>query len=145
MSKTGDQKTMNSTADNEQKAELRKFGFIMAGMIVFLFALLSPWLFGASHWPIWPYIVAAAFVIPAVFSPRLLRPVNSVWLKVGHLLGWINSRIILGVMFFLIILPIGLLLKIFGKDSMNRTLNKQSPSYRKLSKPRNRKHLERPF
>ncbi len=139
-----------TTTANDQKNSLRTFGFIMAGMILLIFGLLFPWLFGDgatsfTNLPKWPFIVAILFVLPAVFYPQLLAPVNRIWLKVGHILGWINSRIILGIMFFLILLPIGLLLKLFGKDSMDRKLNKHLASYRKLSKYRDKQHLERPF
>ena len=87
----------------------------------------------------------AVFWILALVLPESLRKVNQVWIKVGNVLGWINTRIILGIMFYLLIFPIGLLLKVFGKDAMNRKLDANSDSYRRISKQRDRKHLEKPF
>ena len=141
--------TSNSTVEIAEvtTTDLRKFGFIMGGMFALIFGLVFPWIFDktASNWPIWPFIVLAVFWILALVAPKVLKPVNAIWLKIGNVLGWINSRIILGIMFFALIFPIGLLLKLFGKDSMDRKLSSSTKSYRKITKPRNKKHLERPF
>jgi len=135
------QKTEVTTAD------LRKFGFIMGGMFALIFGLVFPWLTNRTmeNWPIWPFIVLAIFWLLAIIYPEILRPVNSLWIKIGNVLGFINSRIILGIMFFLLIFPIGLILKLFGKDSMNRKFNDKIKTYRKAVKPRNKEHLEKPF
>ena len=127
--------------------DLRKFGFIMGAMFALIFGGLFPWIFDKTSetWPIWPFIVMAVFWVLAIVLPESLRKVNEIWLKVGNVLGWINSRIILGIMFFLLIFPIGLLLKIFGKDAMSRKLDKDADSYRRISKKRDVKHLEKPF
>jgi hypothetical protein len=127
--------------------DLRKFGFIMGTMFALIFGLLVPWITDKTSetWPIWPFIVLAVFWALAIAVPEVLRPVNKIWLKFGGIMGWINTRIILGAMFFLLIFPIGLLLKIFGKDSMNRKLQKDADTYRRISTVRDRKHLEKPF
>ncbi len=127
--------------------DLRKFGFIMGGMFAFIFGFIFPWIGDKTSetWPIWPFIVMAIFWLIAIIAPKILGPVNEVWIKIGNVLGFINSRIILGVMFFLMIFPIGLLLKIFGKDSMNRKYDKKLDSYRRVVTPRKKEHLERPF
>lgn len=135
--------TTNQTTD-VTKTDLRKFGFIMGGMFALMFGLLLPWLFDTSI-KAWPFIVLAVFWALALFVPQILRPVNAIWLKIGNVLGWVNSRIILGIMFFLLIFPIGILLKLFGKDSMNRKLSDQDESYRIVIKPRKKEHLEKPF
>ena len=129
------------------KSDLMKFGLIMGGMFALIFGGLFPWIFDKTSetWPIWPFIVMAIFWALALIIPQSLRKVNELWIKVGNVLGWINSRIILGIMFYLLIFPIGLLLKLFGKDSMDRKLESETDSYRKMSKPRDKSHLERPF
>ena len=129
------------------KLDLRKFGFIMGTMIALIFGGLFPWIFDktAETWPLWPFFALAIFWILALVVPESLRRVNEIWLKIGNVLGWINSRIILGIMFYLLIFPIGLLLKIFGKDAMNRKLDANTDTYRRISKPRDRTHLEKPF
>lgn len=128
-------------------SDLRKFGFIMGGMFALIFGLIFPWIGDRTKdtWPMWPFIVMAVFWAVAVVAPQILRPVNEIWIKVGNVLGFINSRIILGVMFFAMIFPIGMLLKLFGKDSMNRKLDKKTDTYRIVTKQRNKEHLEKPF
>ena len=133
-----------NTAD-VTKTDLRKFGFIMGGMFALIFGGLLPWIFNAESWPIWPFIVLVVFWALALIIPESLRKVNEIWIKVGNVLGWVNSRIILGIMFYLLIFPIGLLLKVFGKDAMNRKLESDTDSYRRISKQRDPKHLEKPF
>ncbi len=129
------------------KSDLRKFGFIMGGMIALIFGLIFPWIGDKTSetWPIWPFIIMSVFWTIALVAPQILRPVNDIWLKIGNILGFINTRIILGLMFFVMIFPIGLLLKIFGKDSMDRKLDKDAKTYRKITKQRNKEHLEKPF
>ncbi len=128
-------------------SDLRKFGFIMGGMFAFIFGLIFPWLGDKTSetWPIWPFIVMAVFWVIAIIAPQILRPVNEIWIKIGNVLGFINTRIILGVMFFLMFFPIGMLLKLFGKDSMNRKLDEKTDTYRKISTVRDKEHLEKPF
>ena len=129
------------------KSDLRKFGFIMGGMFALIFGLVFPWIGDKTKdtWPLWPFIVMAVFWAVAIIAPQILRPVNDIWIKVGNVLGFINSRIILSVMFFVMIFPIGMLLKVFGKDSMKRKLDKNTNTYRKISKVRKKEHLEKPF
>jgi len=129
------------------RSDLRKFGFIMGGMFALIFGLLFPWIGDktAQTWPIWPFIIMTVFWAIALIYPDILRPVNALWIKIGNILGFINSRIIMGIMFFLLIFPIGLLLKLFGKDSMNRKFDDKADSYRKIVTPRNKEHLKRPF
>jgi len=136
-----------SNNSNITNSDLRKFGFIMGGMFALLFGLIFPWIAdkNSHNWPIWPFIVMAVFWGIALFMPQVLRPINTIWIKIGNVLGWVNSRIILGIMFFLIILPIGLILKLFGKDSMNRKFDKKLETYRRVTNPRSKENLEKPF
>jgi len=137
--------TMNNTQTTT--SDLRKFGFIMGGMFALIFGLIFPWIADKTiqTWPLWPFIVMAVFLILAILMPQALKPINEIWIKIGNVLGWINSRIILGIMFFLLILPIGLILKLFGKDSMNRKFDSKLESYRRVTKQRNKENLEKPF
>jgi len=128
-------------------SDLRKFGFIMGGMIALMFGLIFPWIFDktSENWPIWPFIVMAVFFILAIAVPETLRPVNHYRLIIGSVLGFINSRIILGAMFYLMIFPIGMILKALGKDSMQRKLEENAETYRKITKVREKDHLKKPF
>jgi len=124
--------------------ELRDFGLIMAGMLILMFGFVLPWIFSYSM-PYWPFIAAVVFAVTALVRPVLLGPVNSVWLKISDVLGWINTRLVMGVMFFLLIAPIGLIMRLFGKDTLGNKLSEEQTSYRIITKVRDKKHLEKPF
>jgi hypothetical protein len=85
------------------------------------------------------------FTALALVYPPALRPLNALWLKIGHVLGWINTRIILGVVFFVVFVPASLVLHALHKDPMQRKLDASAASYRVLSKPAHDKQMERPF
>ena len=85
------------------------------------------------------------FAVAALVHPVLLGPVNSVWLKISDVLGWINTRLVMGVMFFLLIAPIGIIMRLFGKDTLGNKLSEDQTSYRITTKVRDKKHLEKPF
>ncbi len=124
--------------------EMRKFGFTMGAIIVILFGLLLPWLFDHDY-PLWPWVAAGVFWLAAAAAPAILAPVHSAWLRIGHALGWINTRIILGLMFYTVFFLVAVLMKLLGKDPMSRKIDKTLLSYRVPSETRARDHLEKPF
>ena len=92
----------------------------------------------------WAWIVSAVFAAVALVFPAALRPVYHIWMKIGHVLGWINTRLILGLVFFVLFAPLALLFKVFGRDPMDRKLD-DSPSYRKPSHHLPRDRMEKPY
>lgn len=125
------------------KQELRKFGFIMGGALILLFGLFFPWVFSKSI-PLWPWIVAAVFILWALIHPQSMKPVYIVWMKIGGVLGFINTRIILGILFFLIFLPLGMLFKLFGKELIPSKFS-DAKSYRVVTRNPSKNHIERPY
>jgi len=125
------------------KQELRKFGLIFAGMFILVFVLLLPWIWGKPA-PMWAWIVAAVFAASGLLVPMALGPVYRLWMKIGHVLGWVNTRIILGLVFFTVFLPFGLIMRLFN-DPMKRKLDDASTSYRVASHSSPRDQMERPF
>ena len=135
----------NTTANTPpDKQELRKFGLIFAGMFILFFALLLPLIWDKSS-PMWPWIVAAVFIAAALLVPMALGPVYRLWMKIGHVLGWINTRIILGLVFFVIFAPVALVLKLLGKDALKRRLDASATSYRIVSEQPPRDRMEKPY
>ena len=126
-------------------AGLRKFGLTTGAIIVVLFALFFPWVFDMERMPLWPWILAGVLWVPALLVPAILRPVYTTWMKIGHGLGWVNSRIILGILFYVLILPMGLIMRLFGNDPMARKRDESASSYRieSISEPKDR--LEKPY
>lgn len=135
---------MQSINKQPDKKELRNFAFITGGLTPGIFGLLLPWLF-ERNFPLWPWIVGGVLIVWALVLPMSLRPVYRVWMTIGLCLGWINSRIILSIMFYLIILPTGLIMRLFGNDPMARTRNREQKSYRVKSDIPDKKHVEKPY
>ena len=124
---------------------LRKFGLTTGAIIVLLFVLFFPWVFDMENMPIWPWVVASLLWVPALIMPNLLGSVYTTWMKIGHALGWVNTRIILGLLFYAIVLPMGLIMRLFGNDPMSRKLDKSVSSYRIKSVSESKDRLEKPY
>ena len=124
---------------------LRKFGFTTGAIIVVLFALFFPWVFDVAVMPMWPWIIAGALWVPALLVPAVLRPVYTTWMKIGHGIGWVNTRIILGVLFYVLVLPMGLIMRLFGNDPMARKRDESASSYRVESISEAKDRLEKSY
>ena len=124
--------------------ELRSFGFITGGLTPVFFGLLLPWLF-EHDFPKWPWIVGGVLIVWALVLPMSLKPVYRIWMTIGLCLGWVNTRIILSIMFYLIILPTGVIMRLFGKDPMARSMIREQKSYRVTSTVPDKNHVERPY
>ncbi len=125
-------------------AGYRKFGLVTSAIVVGLFGLAIPWLF-AFNYPTWPWIFAGILGAWALLLPSTLKPVYFVWMKFGHIMNWINTRLILGILFFGLFLPFGIFMRLFGKDPMHRKIEPSQPSYRVESHDDTKEHLERPY
>jgi hypothetical protein len=104
----------------------RSFGLVFA--VVFLAIAFVPWIFG-GNFRIWSLGVAALFAVVALAAPRVLAPLNKLWLKFGLLLHRIVSPIVLGFMFFVVITPIGLLMRALGKDPLRLRFDSGASTY----------------
>lgn len=124
--------------------DLRKFGLLTGAIFVGLFGLLIP-ILKAHAMPTWPWWLAVSLWLPAMIYPKALKVVYRLWITFGEILGAINSRIILGILFFLIITPIGLIRRTFGKDLMGKHYDPALKSYRTPITPKPITHMEKPF
>ena len=132
-----------NTQTKPNKAELKKFGIIMAGFIAIIFGLAFPLIFTSPFSPI-PWSIAMVFLILGLILPNLLHWPYIIWLKFGHALGWLNTRVLLILVFYLLITPMGLLMRLLGKNPLNKT-PASADSYRIQSKPRDKSHMEKPY
>jgi hypothetical protein len=104
----------------------RGFGLVFAAFFALLGGL-SLYEHG-SRWPIW-FGLAAVFAAAALLVPHLLAPLNRIWAKFGLLLHAVVSPLILGILFFLCITPIGFLMRLSGKDPLRLKLDPDATSY----------------
>ena len=131
----------NTAIDSTQ---LRKFGFILALGLMGIFGLLFPYL-KENAIPLWPYAIGGIVLIPTIVQPLWLKVIYTPWMKIGHVLGWINTRLILGIIFYGMVTPMGIVMRLLGKDPMYRKYDKALASYRKKSLQQAPQHMERPF
>jgi large-conductance mechanosensitive channel len=106
----------------------RGFGLVMAAFFAILTAIA---LWRASGW-FWPGLFAAVaglFGLAALTAPRLLGPLNQLWFRFGLLLHAIINPLVMGMMFFLVITPIGLLMRAFGKRPIPLSPDPEAASY----------------
>ena len=108
------------------KTDLRKFGIAMGSA----FAAISVLIFiRQKQAPLVTAGISAAFFVFSALLPAILKPVYIFWLKLAFVLGWINTRIILSLVFYGMVTPIGLLLRLCGIDLLDRRLDKDRQSY----------------
>lgn len=104
----------------------KKFGLVMA--LFFLLLALYPIL--KEEAPKYSLLaISFIFLILSLLRPQLLYYPNWLWMQLGRVLGMVVAPLILAILFFLIFTPIGLLLRIFGKDLLNMRLNKTVPTF----------------
>ena len=111
----------------------KSFGIVF--FIVFLIISLYP-LIKDGNLRLWSLIVSLIFLILGLINSTILTPLNRLWFKFGIFLGKIVSPIILGTIFFLIVTPTGLLLRLFGKDVINLKYNKDNSYWIKKTGPK---------
>lgn len=104
----------------------RSFGLVFAGFFTLMSGL--SWWRGHTSWH-WALPVAAAFLVIAYTYPKVLAPLNFLWMKFGLLLHKIVTPIVLGLLFFVTITPIGLLARACGKDFLRLRLDRDTRSY----------------
>ena len=123
--------------------EIRSFGFFLSLLVVLIFAGLMPWLFNQSIF-LWPFVVSTVTALLALLAPSTLRPLHSLFIKLGTLLAFTNTRILLFIIFFGLFLPVSIIMWLVRRDTLGRKPSTVD-SYRKPSQPRPRDHFERPY
>ena len=108
--------------DEVKLSSNRNFGVVF--FIVFILISLYPLLNGQEI-RLWALIISAVFLILGLLKSKLLTPLNKLWFRFGIFLGKIISPIIMGFIFFLVVTPIGLIMRLLGKDVLNLKYNKE--------------------
>ena len=108
----------------------RSFGIVF--FIVFLIVALWP-ILNNDDIRIWSLIVSVIFLVLGILNSKLLNPLNILWFKFGLFLGKIISPIIMGLVFFVVVTPIAILLKIFRKDVLSLKKNSSNTYWKKKS------------
>lgn len=110
----------------ETKKDLRKFG-LTVGIVI---AIISAVLFYYERASYFYFGLAAMLlIIPAIVFPQVLRPLNKIWMSLAIILGWFMTRVILSILYYLILTPIGWIAKIAGKEFLDLNWKEKKESY----------------
>ena len=109
------------------RLELRKFAFLMTGAFSVLGAIL---LLKSSHKaPVIFFSLAGLFLITGLIAPRALSPVYRAWMRVAHALAWINTRVLLIFLYYVMFTLVGLIMRLVRRDILKRRVNRSTKSY----------------
>jgi len=136
---------MSLQIDKTDTKALKDFAVTMSWAFPLVFSALLPWLFSYSiHY--WPFAISAILMTLYFVAPSAIYYPFRVWAVIGGVLGWINTRIILGLSFYILIAPIGILLRFIGKLQYRRKMPTNSSSnYRAPEAKSKKQSLEFPF
>ena len=131
--------------DKDNIPELRRFALTMSIVFPVVFMLVLPWIFNLGI-PVWPALLSAVLMLLYLISPRLLHYPQIVWAWIAFVLGWINTHLLLWVVFYILIFPVGLMAKLAGKLNYNKHHKSKKESFWvKRDQKAAKQELENPF
>ena len=113
----------------------RSFGIVF--FIFFLIIALYP-LLNNQNIRLWSLIISMIFLILGLLNSNFLRPLNKIWFRFGLLLGKVVSPLIMSIIFFLVVTPIGIFMKVLGKDLINLKFNNKKTYWIEKSGPKSK-------
>ena len=113
----------------------RSFGIVF--FLVFIIISLYP-LLNAENIRVWSLIISIIFLVLGLINSKLLNPLNKIWFTFGLLLGKLVSPIIMGIIFFLVVTPTALFMKLLKKDMLNLKFNKKNTYWIEKSGPKSK-------
>ena len=115
----------------EKISSNRSFGILFS----IVFAAIAFWpLLNLGEIRVWSVIVSSIFLLLGLINSKLLYPLNLIWVKFGELIGKIVAPLVMALIFFIILTPIGLFLRLIGKDLLNIKLNQNKTYWIKRDK-----------
>ena len=113
----------------------RSFGIIF--FLVFLLIATYP-LINGDELRLWSLVISIIFLLLGLINSKILNPLNKLWFKLGIFLGKIISPLIMGIIFFLVVTPIGLLMRLLNKDLLNLKFNNNSSYWIEKTEPKSK-------
>ncbi|MEE4219128.1 MAG: SxtJ family membrane protein [Xanthomonadales bacterium] len=120
--------------------ELRQFGLLLAAIIALLWFFIA----GTARWP-WLAAITALLLFLALSVPVVLGPLHWLLMKFGQAVSKVLNPLLLGLVYFVIITPIGLAMRLFRYDPMRRARDEEADSYRESSDDTATHRFDRPF
>ena len=112
--------------DDVKISSNRSFGIVF--FIVFLLIATYPLTYSGEI-RVWSITISFTFLVLGLLNSKILTPLNKLWFKFGIFLGKIISPLIMGIIFFLVVTPTGLIMRMFGKDPLRQKIDKDVASY----------------
>jgi len=106
--------------------DYRNFGWVVGGVFTALGALA--WYRDAS-WGTWVLGLGVALVVLGTLVPKLLEPLYLAWMSMAVVMGFVMTRVILTLFFFLALLPVGLIMRLIGRDALHRKIDRNAETY----------------
>ena len=126
---------MQNKSKNIQMGSNRSFGIVF--FIVFLLIALYP-ILKDNDLRIWSLVISFVFLILGLINSKILTPLNRLWFKFGLLLGKFISPLIMGIIFFVVVTPIGIIMRLLKKDLLNLKYNKKETYWINKSGPKSK-------
>ena len=127
------------------RKQLREYGLMMGAVIGGLFGVLLPLIF-SRPFRTWPWALVLFFWSLALIFPMGLKWVHAAWVRFGHFMGKINSSILLSIFYGILFVPVALLMRIVGRDRLERRWDSKRKSYKqRRSGSETQERMERPF
>ncbi len=138
----------------DDKRGMQDFAWQFSLFILLVFMLVLPWIFGSytdldsfiSILPVWPVVLSVYLCAGAVCYPRAIYPVYRCWMVIASILGFINTTVLLAVVYFLIFVPFGWVLRLSkGLQYQSKRCAQISSYYIKRDERSDKSHLHKPF
>ena len=118
----------------------RNFGLVFC----IIFFVISLWpILNQNEFRYWAFFISLIFLILAILNSKILTPLNKIWLYFGIALGKLVSPIVMGFIFFLVVTPIGIIMRLLGKDILN--LKKKNKGSYWINKVKNKTNMKKQF
>ena len=121
--------------DNIKVGSNRSFGIVF--FIVFFLIATYP-LLSEGDLRLWSLFISIIFLILGILNSKILSPLNKIWFKFGIFLGKIVSPLVMGLIFFVVVTPIGILMRFLNKDLLNLKFNKNSTYWIEKNEPKSK-------
>lgn len=135
--------TTQSTPKQPNRQQLRHFGLLLGALLPLIFSVIMPVLHRHPA-PLWPAIIGMALALTGLLAPQMLHLPYKGWMALGHVLGVVNSHLILGLVYVVVMQPIALVMRCLGHDPLRKRWDTKRSSYREETKGR-RTNLKQPF
>ncbi len=125
---------------------LRQFGLLLGFLLALIPGLFLPWVWNLEQLPNYYWVASGVvFLLWSLIAPVSLKHLFVIWMRIALIIGHVVNTIILAVVYFCVVTLMGIVVRLMGKDLLNRRLDTALESYRVSSRNPDKNHMERPY